>query len=162
MNPSKSNFLSCTLFFATAFSGLSIAADDYRLYVNERYGYEISYPSFFLAGGVSDSGDGQVFRSPKGDAELRVFAHICMGEQQSPSQYLKSYGRQEAKGGLVVSYRYKGARTAVVSGRKDNKIFYRKLLNENGWCTEFSFEYDESQKANYDTVTSKIAASFKP
>lgn len=137
-------------------------AEDYSLYVNERYGYEISYPSFFLAGGVSDSGDGQVFTAPKGDAELRVFAHACVDEQESVGQYLKSYRKKEADGKLVVTYRHKSKGTAVVSGHAGKRVFYRKLIIEGGWCTEFSFKYDHAQKVDYDAITAKIAASFKP
>jgi hypothetical protein len=162
MTMKKLLLLCCSISLGAAFTGISNAANGYRLYVNERYGYEILYPSSFIAGGVPLSGDGQVFRSPQNDAELRVFAHTCAAEQQSPGSYLKSYSKQQAEGKLIVTYRHKTNESAVVSGHIGSKIFYRKLLSDNDWCTEFSFEYDESQKAYYDKVTSTIAASFKP
>jgi hypothetical protein len=157
----KAVFLTCLLVGATALPGMAPAADAYTLYVNNRYGYEILYPSSFVAGGVSDSGDGQVFTSPAGDAELRVFAHTCIGDQQSAEHYLKSYRKLEAEKKLRLSYQFKGKDAVVVSGQAGHRIFYRKLIDENGWCTEFSFEYDEAQKGKYDRVTSKIAASLK-
>jgi hypothetical protein len=162
MSYKKLPLLFCSVSLTFACSGTSDAANGYRLYVNERYGYEILYPSFFIANGVSLSGDGQIFTSPQNDAELRVFAHTCSEEQQSISSYMKTYSKREAEGALVVTYRHKSRDSAVVSGHIGKKIFYRKLLrSDSDWCTEFSFEYEEAHKENYDKVTSTIAASFK-
>src|SRR5437588_5064694 len=50
------------------------AHSDYRTYTNARFGYSISYPaSVLVPQGESDNGDGQIFRSRDGHAEMRVF-----------------------------------------------------------------------------------------
>jgi hypothetical protein len=138
------------------------AAEDYKTYVNERYGYLISYPADFLPQGVSDSGDGQVFLSPTSDAELRVFAGSCVdGINSTPVEYVAGYEKEQKAKRLTISYQRRGKHFAVVSGHKKGRIFYDKILAKEGWCTEFTFEYDERQAAKYGEVTNHLASSFK-
>jgi len=139
------------------------ASEAFRLYVNERYGYEISYPSSFVAHGVSDAGDGQVFTSPANDAELRVWASLCLkGENLTPTNYIIAHNRDEKIGKMTIKYSKKRKNFAVVSGTAGTQIFYHRLIIRDEWCTQFTFEYERSEKAKYDIITSRIAPSFKP
>jgi hypothetical protein len=139
------------------------ASESFRLYVNERYGYEISYPSSFVAHGVSNSGDGQIFTSPANDAELRASASLCLkGENLTPTDYILAHTRDEKMGKMTITYSKKGKNFAVVSGTAGTRIFYHKSIILDEWCTQFTFEYERSEKAKYDVITSRIASSFKP
>lgn len=138
-------------------------ADDYRTYVNERYGYHIEYPADFLPQGVADAGDGQVFLSPAGDAELRVFASACLeGSNATPAEVIARYREAARAGRLSVSYRHAGQSFAVLSGHRDGRIYYDKVFTVEGWCTQFQFTYAREQASRYDRVTRRIAASFRP
>jgi hypothetical protein len=138
------------------------AEDEYRVYMNERYGYSIQYPASLIPQGVSDSGDGQVFLSKSKDAELRVFAQSCIeGWDEAPAEYISAALKEQKKGLIKITYQTKGKNYAVLSGYKDGKIFYNKLLIDGSRCTQFTFHYPEMQRARYDAATAKIAASFK-
>ena len=139
----------------------SVSAE--RIYVNERYGYQIAYPANFVAHGVSDAGDGQTFSSPNNDATLFVFTSRCLkGESATPYDYISMHDREQKAGKLAVTYNRYGKNFAVVSGTIGSRIFYRKLLILDEWCTQFSFEYERSRKERYDPITVGIASSFKP
>lgn len=139
------------------------AGDDYLTYVNDRYGYHIEYPADFLPQGVADAGDGQVFLSPAGDAELRVFASACLEDSNAtPAEVIASYLEAAREGRLSVSYRHAGQRFAVVSGHRDGRIYYDKVFTVEGWCTQFQFTYAREQAGRYDRVTRRIAGSFRP
>lgn len=155
---SRRHFLLLMLF--VAFNVL--AFEGYKTYVNERYGYLISYPADFLPQGVSDSGDGQVFLSPTKDAELRVFASSCVdGFNSTPAEYVRDYENEQKAKHLTISYQRRGKHFAVVSGYKKGRIFYDKILIKEGWCTQFTFEYDKRQAAKYSEVSNHLASSFK-
>lgn len=116
-----------------------------------------------MAHGVSDSGDGQVFTSPANDAELRASASLCLkGENLTPTDYVLAHNRDERAGKLAITYSKKGKNFAVVSGNDGTRIFYHKLIIRDEWCTQFTFEYERSEKAKYDAITARIASSFKP
>lgn len=139
------------------------ASEAFRLYVNERYGYEISYPSSFVAHGISDAGDGQVFTSPANDAELRVWASLCLkGENLTPADYILAHYRDKKIGEVTITYSKKSKNFTAVSGTAGTRIFYHKLIIRDEWCTQFTFEYERSEKTKYDVITSRIAPSFKP
>lgn len=143
-------------------TSVAIASDSYHLYVNERYGYSISYPVDFIPQGVPDAGDGQAFISATHDAQLLVFARSCTEGSGSPaSDYVADYKQQQEVGILTVTYSRKSKNLVVVSGHKKGRIFYNKMLIDDVWCTEFNFEYDEAMSDKYNAITKHIALSFK-
>ena len=150
------------LLASVLFAPLVFASGSYLTYVNERYGYRIAYPADFLPQGVADAGDGQAFLSPAGDAELRVFASSCVvGINATPSEYFAGFAKEQKAKHLTVSYHRLGKHYAVVSGRRNGRIYYDKILINDGWCTQFNFDYDERQSIKYDAVTTYIASSLK-
>lgn len=141
---------------------LAFSASPYKDYVNERYGYRISYPADFIPQGVSGSGDGQTFIAPGKDARLLVFASACMEDSESNAPgFISTYEQEQKAGDLTVSYKRAFQNAAVVSGLKSGRIFYHKILFDKGWCTQFKFEYDESARNKYDDAVKRIAASFR-
>lgn len=114
-----------TALVSASISFTTSAAGDYRTYVNERYGYSISYPTSLVPQPVSGSGDGRIFNSKTGDAELRVYASTCY---ESPDEYVAGYEREQKTGNLTVTYSRKGKGYVVVSGLKKDAFFTTKYL----------------------------------
>jgi hypothetical protein len=126
----------------------------YRTYTNARYGYSIAYPAHLLTPqGEADNGDGQIFRSRDGQAEMRVY-----GSQDLGGGLAAAYA--EAQDGKNVVYKTMKRNWFVVSGYNGEKIFYQKTMIRGGELKTFTIEYDESQKSTYDAVTARIARSF--
>lgn len=151
-----------TALVSASISFTTSAAGDYRTYVNERYGYSISYPTSLVPQPISGSGDGRIFNSKTGDAELRVYASTCY---ESPDEYVAGYEREQKTGNLTVTYSHKGKGYVVVSGLKKGRVFYNKVLisgeGNDLWCTTFTFEYDETASEKYNDVTKRISTSLK-
>ena len=147
---------------STGAAAADAAHPPYEVYSNWQYSYQIAYPVFLVPQGVSDAGDGQLFRSKNGDATLRVSGHACVDEIDYPSTVLRAYAKKEKAHEIDITYRHKTRETAVVSGYRGAKIFYAKALFENGHCSVFEFTYDTARRDVYDKVAARIAASFKP
>lgn len=157
----KNSYLLSLLVFLTA--NVSSAELVYKTYVNGRYGFSIDYPDYLIPQGEAANGDGQVFLSKDGEAELRVYARACIEEwDTTPAEFLKKAEAEKVKEGRVISYRAKGKGFAVVSGIKGKQIYYDKLLTTGNWCTFFHWNYAVSNKEKYDEATRLIANSFKP
>jgi len=147
------------LLSANAFSSELV----YKTYVNGRYGFTIDYPDYLIPQGEAANGDGQVFLSKDGEAELRVYARACIDDwDTTPAEFLKKAEAEKVKEGRLISYRAKGKGFAVVSGTKGKQIYYDKLLTTGNWCTFLHWNYAISNKEKYDEATKLIASSFKP
>ncbi|PXX46855.1 hypothetical protein [Undibacterium pigrum] len=156
----NSCLLSLLVFFSANVSSAELV---YKTYVNGRYGFSIDYPDYLIPQGEAANGDGQVFLSKDGEAELRVYARACIDDwDTTPAEFLKKAETEKVKEGRVISYRAKGKGFAVVSGTKGKQIFYDKLLTTGNWCTFFQWNYAASNKEKYDEATRLIANSFKP
>lgn len=154
----------CLLFLLMVFGVNASAAElVYKTYVNSRYGFSIDYPDYLIPQGEAVNGDGQVFLSKDGEAELRVYARACIDDRDTtPAEFLRKADAEKVKEGRVISYRAKGKGFAVVSGTKGKQIYYDKLMTTGNWCTFFQWNYAASNKEKYDEATRLIANSFKP
>jgi hypothetical protein len=129
----------------------------YRTYNNARFAYSISYPANLLKPqGEGENGDGQMFRSADGHAEMRVW-----GGYNANNESLRAvYDQAVSEGGAGVSYKAMKPDWFVISALVNGKIRYRKTMLRKDVLKTFEIEYDESQKATYDSVTARIAKSF--
>ena len=152
--------MAMTIVAASAATASADAVD--QTYSNWRYGYEIAYPAVLAPQGEADAGDGQVFRSKNGDAELRVSGSSCIDETDYPKRFLNEYAQDEQQHKLRVTYRHRTKKTASVSGLRGARIFYARALFDDGQCARFTLEYDPAQRDRYDRIAAAIAASFKP
>ncbi|KAF0234683.1 MAG: hypothetical protein FD177_520 [Desulfovibrionaceae bacterium] len=130
----------------------------YDCYTNHKYGYVVAWPKKHLTGqGESDSGDGQVFSSPDGQARLACWASFndVLGESigQAYAQALQDAGTQ-------VSYKHLGKDFFVISGVRDAMIFYRKTLLAHGVLASFELSYAAPLKAAFDPIVKDVARSF--
>jgi hypothetical protein len=157
----KSTIFALTLlYFLILLSSVpaTIAQTKYKTYSNARYNYSISYPSdLFSPQGEADNGDGQVFKSGKSTAEMRVY-----GSQNALNQPLKKvYQEAIDELGAGATYKFLKPNYFVVSGKKNGRIYYRKTIKRGGEFLTFTIEYAETERGNYDKATARIAASFK-
>ena len=135
------------------------AQKQYKTYSNARFEYSISYPSDLLKPqGEADNNDGQVFKSADGTTEMRVYGSYNMLNQTLQQIYDDAINEI---GATNVSYKLLRSKFFVVSGKKNDKIYYRKTVQDGDKLLTFSIEYDATNKSVYDGVTAKIANSFK-
>jgi hypothetical protein len=141
---------------------LVAAADDWRIYQNERYGTTIDYPAIFKPGTPPDNGDGLKFTSSDG-AAFSVFASYnaldfdLAGFQDSVVKNLDA--------DQTITYRAHGDTWFVISGTKGgNGIFYqRHMLSHGGEMTEgFVMSYPAALKQKYDPIVARMSKSFRP
>lgn len=141
-----------------AFEGVCSRADEYGCYVNHRYAYALAWPKRLLRPmGESDAGDGQVFASPDGRAELRCWGSFNESPQQTIpealAQALDQPGRQ-------VTYRHADKSFFVLSGYTDGRIFYRRSILAHGVLATFELTYEKSLKELFDPVIRDISTGF--
>ncbi|MEZ5714890.1 MAG: hypothetical protein R3D85_06820 [Paracoccaceae bacterium] len=134
----------------------------YSLYVNDRYGTHISYPSdYFTAQEPPGNGDGRSFLSDGGAAQFYVFSQfnalgLPLDDQLEQDWQLGGYDK--------VTYQRKGAGWYVLSGYKAGDIFYRKVIynGPDGLLRVFEITYPKAQKDAFDPVVAHMADSFGP
>lgn len=130
----------------------------YGCYTNNRYGYVVAWPKQYLTGqGESDSGDGQIFSSPDGQARLACWAYFndVLGESIS-----QAYAQAIQEAGAQVSYKHLGKDFFVISGVRDGMIYYRKTLLTHGVQASFELSYAAQLKAAFDPIVKDVARSF--
>lgn len=152
-------FLSLVLLSSFATNAFQ-KAERWNTYANARFNYSISYPSSLAAQGESANGDGQVFRSGDGAAELRVWGSNNALNQTLEAAYQEAITDLEQHGGSV-SYKLLRGNFFVVSGRQGNTIVYQKTLLRGDVFKAFTFTYPAGAKSTYDSITTRIANSFK-
>jgi hypothetical protein len=139
-----------------AFEDVCSRADEYDCYVNHRYGYALAWPKRLLRPmGESDAGDGQVFSSPDGRAELR-----CWGSFNDAKTIPEALAQALAEPGRQVTYRHAGKGFFVLSGYTDGRIFYRRSVLARGVLATFELTYETSLKEFFDPVIRDISAGF--
>jgi hypothetical protein len=139
----------------------SSQAQSWQRYFNNRYGFTIEYPDFFRPEPPPDNGDGNKFTARDGAVFVVWASHVL-----SPGTILdyEKYIRSGSIDYSQVTYRSVGAKTLVLSGYRDNSIFYEKytLTHYNKTAISFSIIYPAQLKDIYDPVTSRMAISFRP
>lgn len=135
----------------------------YQTYHNARFDYSLSYPvDVFIPQGEADNGDGQRFLSKDGRAEMLVYGSNNALKQTLQQAFAEaSASRAKDHPGRVVSYKVMRQDWFAISGTENGRIFYQKTFLKNGVFKTLGIEYDESQKAIYDSITTVISKSFK-
>lgn len=153
------NALFCLLLAALP---LSASAADHA-YVNQRFGFELSYPAErFAEGQESDNGDGIRAVSRDGKATLIAYG------SHSPGVFGQSledvYNEERSSAGRRVTYQrlVRAESYFVISGFENGEIFYIKAYVIDGILKALDLRYPESARAPYDSVTAKVSRSFRP
>lgn len=136
-------------------------AGEWTRYVNPRFGTVIDYPAdLFVAEPPPENGDGLSFKSVDEAAGFIVFGQMnaldrTVGEMMADDLASGSYGQ--------VTYERSGVDWYVLSGYRDGRVYYRKVIVPAGGDTlhVFEIDYPPAQKAAYDTITARMAKSLK-
>lgn len=129
---------------------------EYKLYTNERYGFSIKYPSFFLMGELPANGDGITMHSPDNSVELTVFGSNNVFNETAASSYNKL-----TKESSNITYKTQQGNWYVVSGIEGDKIFYEKYVVGNGSINAFIIKYPSSKTKEYDSTVNVLNSSFE-
>jgi hypothetical protein len=130
---------------------------DFDSYSNAKYGYAVGYPKHeFLPQGESDAGDGQIFLSPDGKAELRVYGEFNVLDETLAARFQAALGQS----GLQPNYKVLRKDWFVVSGMLSGKVFYQKTLQTKDAFYTLMLTYDVTAKSTYDPLVADIVKSF--
>ena len=144
-----------------AFSSIVSAQQKYSTYSNDRFFFSIDYPADLTMQPPPDNDDGRTFLSADKQVEMQVW-----GEYNAASRTLQERYERDLKGFTEKpSYMVAKRDWYVISGAKDDKVFYEKVLIRRRGDVDifftFTIEYPASEKAKFDPILKKIADSFK-
>ena len=125
-------------------------------YVNARYGFQVSYPSFLISAPIPANGDGMRMYDKKG------FVLVASGiNNESEITFQSELETQRESIGKMI-YGVRGSNWFAISGIKENKIIYIKSYVGTGSINHLYIEYPKDQKNNYDKIVEAIEKSFRP
>lgn len=148
---------------AAAPSGYGGEARPTEVYRNERFGFQLSYPSaVFEPGEEPEGGQGMVFQSRDGAAQLLVSAG-----RNATGETLGSYRR------FVLSKTYANARIAyapvrsswfVLSGTNGDTMFYERITFRCGGKMIYGWQmtYPVAKRETYDPIVEAVHRSYRP
>lgn len=125
-------------------------------YVNERYGFQMSYPAFLISAPIPANGDGMRMYDKKG------FVLVASGINNESEITFQSELNSQWESIGKVTYRIRGNNWFAISGVKENKIIYIKSYIGTGSINHLYIEYPKDQKERYDKIVEAIAKSFVP
>lgn len=135
------------------------AAEVFTTYGNGRFQYSVEYPkNLLIPQGEAGNGDGQFFLSRRGDATLKVYGRWIMEGMDDRCHALDGVEPEDIPN---ITYQTSRKDQSVASGYRKGKIFYTKALIVKGQCLKFDFEYSADSRETYDTITARMAKSFK-
>lgn len=139
------------------------AAQEWRQYRNERYGFTLVYPAELLVTErVAEAGDGQVFASSDGEARLLVGA-LPNESGYTPMSY-QQYITRHSYPDYQIDYRRTGGSWFALSGEGGGRIFYEKVMFTCGGrlINSFAIVYPSAQRHIFDPVVERVEDSFRP
>jgi hypothetical protein len=141
------------------FLSSSVTAQSTMLhYCNARFKFCIEYPSHLIMQTAPDNDDGRTFKSRDGLVKMLVY-----GSNNSLMEKLETRFNAESTSSETrkVTYKLFKPDFFVISGIENKSVFYQKVLFKNDEYKTFLITYPITQKKIYDSITVKIAASFK-
>lgn len=151
------------VFWVTAVIAYADSASIYTRYLNARFSYEVLYADgLLIPQGEADNGDGQRFLSRDRDVELRVWGSHNVFDETLESRYLNDSERDDKENSeFLVTYKRRSGNWFVVSGVKDDQVFYQKTLLMNNVFLTYYIVYPFAQKQMWDTINANMSKSFK-
>jgi hypothetical protein len=134
------------------------ASERWVTYSNPRFGTTVDYPAdlFAVAEQPSENGDGQVFHTADGRAELMVYGTNNI-DHERPEVYVPRHVNL-----ADVSYKKMGSDFYVVSGTRGATIFYERCNFPNDDVLNcFSISYPATEKAAWDAIVTRISRSLR-
>ncbi len=132
-------------------------AKGWQTYINDRFGMRFDYPAdLFKPDEPPQNGGGQAFTAK--DATLEIWAsHNIDGD--TPASFRKQMMTTE--GYEKVTYSPSGDTWLVVSGYRDDDIFYEKYFFKDGVISAFGIDFPKDRKPFYSPIVERIENSFK-
>ncbi|TPI15183.1 hypothetical protein FJW06_07175 [Mesorhizobium sp. B4-1-3] len=129
-------------------------------YVNARFGTVCTFPEQIFSKRMPEpeNGDGLEWQSADGASVTCYGGYNAQGD--TPKSLVENE-KASPEPGEKVTYGKTGKNWAVLSGTKDDKIFYRRSVFGKGDVIHTVFiEYPAALKAKYDPLVGAIAASL--
>jgi hypothetical protein len=149
-----------------------VQAAEWTDYRNEKFGYSLLYPADIFAPAPAQSTQsarlpdhadegGRSFRSHDGRARLVVLA--TPNSDFTPEEYRETI-LKEFKGYDRVTYGPKGKTWFVLSGFRDNDIYYQKVMFScaNKIINALSISFPAAEKPLYAPLVERMEDNFKP
>jgi hypothetical protein len=136
--------------------------EGWQTYTSEAYGYRVRYPAYiFDRENVSES-DLAKFESADGQVKLTVFAAANsdnVGLLQYRDIVLKRFSGYDN-----LTYGPVGQNWFVLSGYRDNNIYYQKVMFScgGGIVNALALTYPRDRKREFDPIVTGIEKSFQP
>ena len=125
-------------------------------YINARFGFQVSYPSFLISAPVPANGDGTRVYDKKG------FVLIGSGINNVSGETFQTELQTQKEGIGKINYGVRGNNWFAISGIKENKIIYFKSYIGAGAINHLYIEYPKDLRERYDKIVEDIAKSFIP
>ena len=139
-------------------TSLNTGSGEYTKYYNPRFEYSVTYPAGLLRPQpVAANGDGREFLSPDNQVKMLVYGTENGGRQTLGQKYNEELNQS----GRSITYKLLGRGMFAISGYQGDSIFYQKTIFRNNEFLTFSITYPISRRSLFDSVTSRVANSFK-
>jgi hypothetical protein len=150
-----------TLLGLTLLMGSGAQAETWHVYANPRFGSVIEYPERFRPLPSPENGDGQAFEAPDG-GRLSISGSYNINDD-TPESYERFLRAGEDNSYADVKYRAIGRDWLVLSGLRDGKLYYDRLLFDQRSNTvhHLAITYPPSQRESYDPVVTRMARSLR-
>lgn len=158
INRISRNLLSVLLVFVALITHAKAAT--WAVYQDDSNKCWLSYPSSVFIPGEIDAEDFRRFSGPNKDIYFRV-AGIPNDEGLSPREIKAEYVKNKGKSKIV--YEHTNTDFLVLSGIRDRKIFYSKIVvspNTENICV-LHIVYPQKAKREFDAIVTRMSRSFK-
>jgi hypothetical protein len=142
-------------------AGTANGEEQWKTYVNGRWGFSLTYPPSLTAGPLPTNGAGLEFHSASEEVSLSAQgSHI----HEDIGETLDGFWRHElSERGETVTYKLKKDNYYVISGVNSNGYeFYHKVFFFTGRWIEFEITYPHAKNDIYDPWVERIARDFNP
>ena len=135
-------------------------ADDWSIYHNARFGYQIDIPPSFSGVAEAENGDGGISSSADSPAELRVWGgYLTEGNFDDEVQWRID---QDITDRWIITYQKWKEFWASWSGVKGDRVIYQRAIEVcDGAAAYFRLEYDKSQVKAFDKVIARLVKSLR-
>src|ERR1035437_6076028 len=122
-------------------------------YVNERYGFQMSYPAFLISAPIPANGDGMRMYDKKG------FVLVASGINNESEITFQSELETQRESIGKINYGVRGNNWFAISGVKENKIIFIKSYIGIGSINHLYIEYPKDHKDKFDKIVEAVAKS---
>ena len=133
-----------------------------KKYVNERFGFSLSYPATLIASRAPEDGAGREFHTANKEFSL-VAQGQFLGTGDEGDSLDKRWQDELDSLGDTITYKKKTETWYVISGvTKDGTEYYHKLCIKGGNWAGFNITYPHAKNKQYSPWVERIEKSFVP